>query len=129
MNDLLLYCVCAVVITTLVSGGLAIVWAKSRSPYRYVFSMALVWVGISMLLPWASTWKEATFPPDLAHFVATMYWCAPFILASAMGLFWSVRTGDSRNVILLASLVTSVVAVPFRVLSGIYAACSLGDCL
>jgi hypothetical protein len=40
-----------------------------------------------------------------------------------------VRAGASRNIIFIASLVASLVALPFSFLSGIYATCSLGDCL
>jgi hypothetical protein len=129
MSDLLLYCVCTVVVSTVVSGSLAIVGAKSRSPYRYVLSMAGVWVAISTLPLSERSWETATFPADPAHFVATLFWSVPFVIAAVIGLSRLVRIGATRNTILLASLAASVVALPVSFLSGIYASCSLGDCL
>jgi hypothetical protein len=129
MSDLLLYCIETTVASTVVSGALAILWAKSRSPYRYVLSMAVAWAVISTLPLSARSWEMATFPADLRHFVATAVWSAPFVIAAVIALVGLVAAGASRNKILVASLVASVVAVPISFLSGIYAACSLGDCL
>src|ERR1700722_14516752 len=125
MNDLYIYDICTVAASTVVSGGLAIAWAKSRSPYRFVLSMAAVWVFISMLPLWAHSWDLATFPADSRHFVATMMWSAPFVIATVVGLVWLVAAGARRIVILLVSFVASMVAVPISVLSALYAACSL----
>jgi hypothetical protein len=129
MSDLFLYCIGTILASAVVSGGLATVWATSRSPYRYVLSMAVVWVAVSTLPLSVRSWEMATFPADRAHFVATLFWSAPFVITAVIGLSRFVRIGATRNAILLASLVASVVALPVSFLSGIYASCSLGDCL
>src|ERR1700722_7129535 len=129
MNSLTAYCVVTAVAFTLILGVLASVWARSRSPYRFVLSMAVVWAVISTLPLSERSWDVARFPADPAHFVATLIWAGPFVVAGGVGLVWPVKIGASRKLILLASLGASAVAVPVSLLSGLYAACSLGDCL
>jgi hypothetical protein len=129
MISLTVYCLVTLAASALISGVLATLWAKSRSPYRYVLSMAAVWAVIATLPLSARSWEMATFPADLRHFVATAVWSAPFVIAAVIALVGLVAVGASRNKILVASLVASAVAVPISFLSGIYAACSLGDCL
>jgi hypothetical protein len=129
MNALVLYGVCTVAASTAVSGALGILWSKSRSAAYFVLSMAAVWVVVSALPLSERFWETASFPPDPTHFLATMFWAAPFVIAAVIALVWPVRAGASRNIIFIASLVASLVALPFSFLSGIYATCSLGDCL
>ena len=128
MSSLVLYCLgswaaCAVIFTPL-----ALLWAKSRSPWRFLLSAALTWMVIATLPLSAGSWKEAGFPADSAHFLATMIWATPFI-AATLALVWPVAVGASRGVILLVGLAASLVAAPISILSGLYGACSLGDCL
>jgi hypothetical protein len=129
MNSLTVYCFVTGAVSVLISSALAIVWARSRSPVRYALSMAGVWVFISTLPLSARSWETAAFPADPAHFLATMLWAAPFIIAAVLALAGLVAAGSSRKLILLASVAASVVAAPVSILSGIYGACSLGDCL
>lgn len=123
------YCLVAVATSVLISSLLAIVWARSRSPFRYVLSMAVVWIALSTLPLSARPWEAVRFPADAAHFVATMIWATPFVVAGVLGLAPFVASGASRNRILVASLAASVIAVPISFLSGLYGVCSLGDCL
>ena len=123
------YCLVTVTSSVLVSSVLANVWARSRSPVRYALSMAVVWIVVATLPLSARPWEPVTFPADAAHFVATMIWAAPFVVAGILGLVGFVAAGASRNAIVIASLVASVVAVPVSFLSGLYGVCSLGDCL
>ena len=129
MNSLAVYCLASGAASALISGVVAAVWAKSRSPYSYVLSMATVWVAISTLPLSARTWEMGTFPADPAHFVATMIWVAPFVIGAVLALVWLVATGASRKDIAAASLLASILAAPLSIVSGIYGACSLGDCL
>jgi hypothetical protein len=32
------------------------------------------------------SWEMATFPADPKHFVATLFWSAPFVIAAVIGL-------------------------------------------
>jgi hypothetical protein len=129
MNSLIVYCVVTAAASTLILGVLAGVWAKSRSPYRFVLSIVVVWAVISTLPLSDRSWAMARFPADSAHFVATLMWAGPFVVAGVVGLVSLVKIGASRKLILLASLGASAVAAPVSLLSGLYAACSLGDCL
>jgi len=129
MSDMLLYCIGATLASTVVCGGLASVWAKSRSPYWFTLSMAVAWAVVSTLPLSQSSRETARFPADPAHFVATLTWIAPFVLAGLVGLTWLVKAGASRRKILLVSLAASIFAVPVSLVSGLYAACSLGNCV
>jgi hypothetical protein len=129
MKTLIEYSVVTVAASTLILGVLAGVWARSRSPYRFVLSIVVVWAVISTLPLSDRSWEVARFPADSVHFVATLMWAAPFVLAGVVGLVSLVKIGASRKLILLASLGASAVAAPVSLLSGLYAACSLGDCL
>jgi hypothetical protein len=129
MSSLAVYGLVTVAISVLISSVLASVWARSRSPVRYSLSMAGVWIAISTLPFSQRSWEAVTFPADGAHFFATMIWSAPFFIAAVLALAGLVAAGSSRKLILLASLAASVVAAPFSILSGLYGACSLGDCL
>jgi hypothetical protein len=128
MISLALYCLGSGAACALIFGPLALLWAKSRSPWRFLLSVAAVWIGIGILPLSARSWEEARFPEDPAHFLATVIWAAPFI-AATLALVWPVAAGASRKAILLASLAASLVAAPISILSGLYGACSLGDCL
>jgi hypothetical protein len=128
MSSLALYCFGSAAVCALIFGPLALLWAKSCSPWRFLLSAALVWTLIGTLPVSARSWEEATFPADPSHFLATMIWAVPFI-AVTLALAWPVAAGASRRVILLASLAASLVAAPISILSGLYGACSLGDCV
>jgi hypothetical protein len=129
MNSLIVYCVVTAAASTLILGVLAGVWAKSPSPYRFVLSIVVVWAVISTLPLSDRSWEVARFAADSAHFVATLIWAGPFVVAGVIALVSLVKIGASRKLILLASLGASAVAAPVSLLSGLYAACSLGDCL
>jgi hypothetical protein len=129
MTPLAVYCFITVAVSVLISSVLAIVWARSRSPVRYALSVAAVWAFISTLPLSERSRETATFPADAAHFFATMFWAAPFVIAAVLALAALVAAGSSRKLILLVSLGASVVAAPLSILSGLYGACSLGDCL
>jgi hypothetical protein len=129
MNSLAVYCLISGAASALVSGLLASVWAKSRSPGWFALSLVFVWIIVSTLPVSARPWEHARLPADAAHFVATMIWAAPFVVAGVLGLAPFVASGASRSKIVIASLVASVVAAPVSIVSGIYGACSLGDCL
>jgi hypothetical protein len=123
------YCLLTASASALISSVLASAWAKSSSPWRFVLSMVVAWVTVSTLPLSMRPWEPTTFPANAAHFSATMLWGAPFVLVPVAALVWPVKVGASRDVILLVSFVASLVALPASFLSGIYAACSLGDCL
>jgi hypothetical protein len=128
MISLALYCLGTAAACALIFGPLALLWAKSSSPWRFVLSLALVWIVIGTLPLSARSWEEVRFPADPAHFLATMIWAAPFI-AATLALVWPVAAGASRKAILAASVAASLIAAPISILSGLYGACSLGDCL
>lgn len=123
------YCLVTGSSSVVIFSVLAMAWAKSRSPRRYALSVVAVWVIVSTLPLSARPWESTTFRADAAHFRATMIWAAPFMVCGLLGLVGFVATGASRNKILVASLATSVVAVPISFLSLLYGVCSLGDCL
>jgi hypothetical protein len=123
------YCLVTVAASVLVSSLLAIVWARSRSPVLFAVSMAGVWVAMSTLPLSTRSWESVSFPADAAHFFATMFWAGPFVIAGVLALAGLVAAGAARDKILVASVVAAVVAVPISFLTGIYGACSLGDCL
>jgi hypothetical protein len=54
---------------------------------------------------------------------------ASTLIFGVLASVWAVKIGASRKLILLASLGASAVALPLSLLAGLYAACSLGDCL
>jgi hypothetical protein len=125
MSSLALYCLGSAAVCALVFGPLACVWAKSKSPWRFVLSVTVVWVALSGL---PSFWDQAAYPADVAHFFAAMYWIAPFAIGPALALVGFVAGGASRQLLIGVIVAASPLAAPISILFGLYAACSLGDC-
>ena len=127
MNSLVLYCLGSGGASALIFGPLALLWAKSRSPGWFALSLVVAWIVVATLPVSARPWERTIFPADAAHFVANMIWAAPFLIAGVLGLAPFVAAGASRNRIVVASVVASVVAVPVSFISGLIGVCSLGE--
>jgi hypothetical protein len=116
-GDCLVTGTCAVLVFSVLAG----LWARSQSPGWFALSLLVVWIMVAMLPVSARPWERTRFPPDAAHFVATMIWAAPFFIAGVVGLAPFVASGASRREIVIASVVASVVAAPVSLISGLIA--------
>jgi hypothetical protein len=128
MTNLVLYCIGVTLASSLVSWTLAYVFARSRWPYLFVSSMLIVWAGLATF-PTGHSWEPATYPADLEHLVAGLMLWSPFFVAALLALTWSVARGACGKTLLALSVTAAVVATPLSLLTALYAACSLGDCI
>ncbi len=127
--QLIVYCLTSVVASTVAHSALSVFWAKRRAPLLYIASTTILWLAVSTLPFTYRAWESARFPADRKHFMALLFWSAPFAIVPALPLSVMASRGASPTRLTVVGFVTSLIALLISIYTGLEALCSLGDCL